>query len=108
MTQVTASWDDAKWQLVPREPTKNMEVAELEAWVENDDFANCYKAMLAAAPDAGSGWQTMETCPLDCDSLLLDRIGGIALACWGEYNVHNAPHYVAWMPAPQPQKESGT
>ena len=38
------------WQLVPREPTKDMKNIGAEAWLEEKPADYIYRAMLAAAP----------------------------------------------------------
>ena len=46
----TVTFDEAQWQLVPKEPTVEMQAAGLSARIERDqNTANTYKAMLAAA-----------------------------------------------------------
>lgn len=55
----TITYDESKWQLVPKEPTREMIEAGNDGFRQPDSrrhtVSSCYKAMLAAAPKLEEG-----------------------------------------------------
>ena len=57
---------------------------------------------LAALAEYGQAreWQPIETAPKGCNVLLLTKGMRIHIDDWGDFCIHNHPHYILWQPLP--------
>lgn len=116
---------DAKWKLVPVEPTPEMieagDVANPTAWNEDTDLGfgcdvafEVYRAMLAASPPADE-WRPIETAPHETNVLLAWQDWSLpgrwrmeaGMASWGWRNevastMSRHGEATHWMPLPTP------
>ena len=100
-----------------REPTKEMQDAIwLAAQLQNAN--NQYRAMIAAAPEAESRWQPIETAPMDGSQFLITDGECVCPAEWTGDDWHifdttchmvfqTTENITHWMPLPEPPMQGG-